>query len=135
MGIDSDAVDDLGANCLAFCAAADDTWRMNVCVQMGANVNQVWKEDGLSYNIIKYVQDRIGEESMEGMFLMLLSVGADPRGAVLPQRVKAQVSLWLESLETAKQCFTAIFDNEALENELASFVFHEAFLRKALNSV
>merc|ERR1712167_125713 len=134
-------IDSEGANCLTWCA---DVYRMSACLQLGADVTRSWKEDGEVVNAFTYTMTNpliwtIEEEEIAiNQSMLLLSVGIDPLDKVISGKfkrvVKPQVELWLAGIEAAKPCFEDIFDNEVLESLVLSFVFSEAFLRKALQN-
>merc|ERR1739841_265909 len=112
---------------------------MSVCLQMGAKVNLTFTANGVgSYNTFSwfckcYNNDWERDAHPPNCMILLLSVGADPLDAEVPQELRPQIQLWISGLEAAKQCLAAIFDNAMLEKEIADFVFNETFLRKALN--
>merc|ERR1712139_141659 len=104
-----------------------------MCLQMGAKVNQTWIETGKTFSTFTWgTHFEIGDANC---LLMLLSAGADPLASSIPTKIprklKPQIQLWLASLETAKQCLAAIFDDAMLEKEIADFVFNETFLRNS----
>merc|ERR1712139_55534 len=103
---------------------------------MGSKVNGIWRENDGIYDAFKWHCKKnifFDRNDRNAVLSLLLSVGADPLDCNIPEELKPQIQLWLSGVESAKQGLAAIFDNAALEKEVIDFLFHETFLRKALN--
>merc|ERR1712167_142938 len=101
----------MGRNCLGYC---NDTYRMSVCLQMGADANRSFRAGNFS----TYFSWHIRVNGSKSLGLMLLSAGADPLDTKIPAGMKPQIRSWIEQIDTAKPCLELIFDDEILEQLL-----------------
>ena len=63
---------------------------------------------------------------------MLLFADGNAKEKKFPSSAKPDVRVWLSGFMEAKKLFVEIFNDKALEDLVASFIFNERYLRNAL---